>query len=70
LQNELQLKTDKIHDITIALVKSLEDVNLLNDTDTGGHIKRVSKISGVLALGYYNDIELARVNLLTMNLNR
>lgn len=45
-------KTQKIERITIALVNALEDANLLNDADTGNHIKRVSKYSAVLAEAY------------------
>ncbi|HPN83419.1 MAG TPA: HD domain-containing protein [Spirochaetota bacterium] len=45
-------KTQKIERITIALVNALEDANLLNDADTGNHIKRVSKYSAVIARAY------------------
>jgi len=45
-------KTQKIERITIALVNALEDANLLNDADTGNHIKRVSKYSAEIARAY------------------
>lgn len=42
-------KTMKIEKLTLSLVCALENANLLNDNDTGSHIKRVSSYSGLLA---------------------
>lgn len=52
LMNLVEEKTRKIERITIALVNALEDANLLNDMDTGNHIKRVSRYSSILAAHY------------------
>lgn len=55
LVNLVNEKTKKIEGITLALVNALENANLLNDDDTGKHIKRVSKYSALLAKLYGCD---------------
>ncbi len=63
---ELQLiklvddKTKKIEGMTFALINALENANLLNDDDTGNHIKRVSNYSAILANGYGCDHEYVK----------
>ncbi|MBD3307649.1 response regulator [candidate division KSB3 bacterium] len=56
LQDDLQMKvdeqTEKIANITMALVNALETANLVNDDDTGNHIKRVGSYSAFLAEQY------------------
>jgi len=42
-------KTQHIEKLTFSMVCALENANLLNDTDTGTHIKRVSSYSELLA---------------------
>jgi len=49
LLNIVQKKTEKLENLTIAMVSALENANLFNDTDTGNHIKRVSEYSQLLA---------------------
>jgi len=53
-------KTQKIGNITLALVNALENANLVNDTDTGKHIKRVSAYSAFLAEQYGCDQEFVK----------
>lgn len=60
LMNLVEEKTRKIERITIALVNALEDANLLNDMDTGNHIKRVSRYSSILATHYGCDREFVK----------
>jgi len=50
-------QTRKIRKATVSMVTALENANYFNDTDTGGHIKRVCKYSAVLAEGYGCDSE-------------
>lgn len=45
-------KTRKIEQISFSMVCALENANLLNDTDTGTHITRVSRYSALLAAEY------------------
>ncbi len=42
-------KTQKIEDLTLGMVKALENANYLNDNDTGNHIRRVREFSVLLA---------------------
>ncbi len=49
LIEEVNEKTKDIEDISSALIGALESANILNDTDTGHHIKRVSEYAGFLA---------------------
>jgi putative two-component system response regulator len=53
-------KTKKVEGITLALVNALENVNHLNDSDTGFHIQRVSKYSVILAEGYGCDHDFVK----------
>jgi putative two-component system response regulator len=55
LMHLVEEKTQKISNITLALVNALENANLLNDIDTGKHIKRVSAYSAFLAEEYGCD---------------
>jgi putative two-component system response regulator len=52
LRHLVEEKTQKIENVTIALVTALEDANLANDGDTGNHIKRVSAYAALLASAY------------------
>jgi putative two-component system response regulator len=45
-------KTQKIENITLALVQALERTNVVNDEDTGYHIRRVGEYSVYLAEQY------------------
>lgn len=53
-------KTQKIGNITMALVNALENANLLNDIDTGKHIKRVSSYSALIAEEYGCDQDFVK----------
>ncbi|MCP4401806.1 MAG: response regulator [bacterium] len=55
LEYLVEEKTQKISDITLALVNALESANKLNDTDTGNHIKRVGEYASLLAERYGCD---------------
>ena len=48
---------EKNVNLTLSLVTVLESANLYNDEDTGNHIKRVSKYSGLVAKEYGCDLE-------------
>jgi putative nucleotidyltransferase with HDIG domain len=52
LMHLVEEKTQKVSSLTIALINALENANLLNDSDTGKHIKRVSAYSAFLAEQY------------------
>ncbi len=60
LVNLVEEKTRKIEGITLALVSALENANLLNDSDTGNHIRRVRSYSAVLAAGLGMDMDFIR----------
>ncbi len=60
LLNEVNRKTEEIDNISTALITALESANKLNDTDTGNHIKRVSKYAAVLAKKVSNDYDFIR----------
>ena len=55
LTDLVEQKTQKIRNITLALVHSLETANLVHDDDTGNHIKRVGEYSALLAEKYGCD---------------
>ena len=55
LMHLVEEKTQKLDNLTIAMVTALENVNLLNDEETGHHISRVSEYSVILAEGYGCD---------------
>jgi putative two-component system response regulator len=64
LTHLVEEKTKKNASITLALVNALENANLLNDIDTGKHIKRVSAYSTFLAEQYGCDRDFVkRINL-------
>lgn len=46
---EVDEKTKMVDDISSALITALESANIMNDTDTGNHIKRVSEYAVLLA---------------------
>lgn len=52
LMHLVEEKTQKVSSLTIALINALENANLLNDSDTGKHIRRVSAYSAFLAEEY------------------
>ena len=64
LVEEVNEKTRMVDDISTALITALESANILNDTDTGNHIKRVSEYAGILAekktgdMGFVKQIKL------------
>ena len=60
LMHLVEEKTKKIQNITIALVNALENANLVNDVDTGKHIKRVSAYSAFLAEKYGCDRDFVK----------
>jgi putative two-component system response regulator len=51
LMNMVSEKTQQIKGVTLALVNALENASLLNDSETGNHVQRVSEFSVVLARG-------------------
>lgn len=53
-------KTRMIENISLALITALENANLMNDTDTGSHIRRVSEYAGIIALESTGDTSFAR----------
>jgi putative two-component system response regulator len=60
LKHLVEEKTEQIEAMTITMVSALENVNLLNDTDTGNHIKRVSEYSAAIAEGFGCDNEFVK----------
>ncbi len=60
LMHLVEEKTKKIGNITIALVNALENANLLNDVDTGKHIRRVSAYSAFIAEKYGCDRDFVK----------
>ncbi len=48
-------KTRIIEQLTISIVQALENANLVNDDDTGNHIKRVSHYASIIASAYGCD---------------
>jgi len=61
LINEVDEKTKMVDDISRALITALESANILNDTDTGNHIKRVSEYAGLLADKFSNDLNFCKM---------
>jgi putative two-component system response regulator len=53
-------KTQKIEHITVALVNALENATLLNDDETGKHIKRIGVYSAFIAEKYGCDHEFVK----------
>lgn len=51
LRDELQARNEELERLTVGLVGALEQANLLNDEDTGNHIRRVCHFSAMLAEG-------------------
>ena len=60
LTHLVEAKTQKIENVTIALVTALEDANLANDGDTGNHIKRVSEYTALIATTYGADADYVK----------
>ncbi len=60
LANLVDEKTRKIEDMTIALITALESANIMNDNDTGGHIKRVSMYAEILAASRTKDPDFVK----------
>ncbi len=60
LTHLVEAKTEKIENVTIALVTALESANLANDEDTGNHIKRVSAYAALLASKYGEDSDYVK----------
>jgi len=60
LRHLVEEKTQKLENMTVALVNALENANLLNDDDTGKHIKRVSAYSVLLAEKYGCDPDIVK----------
>ncbi|MCP5103786.1 MAG: HD domain-containing protein [bacterium] len=52
LLNLVEQKTKKIEEVTLALVNALENASLLNDSETGNHVRRVSDYSALIAESY------------------
>ena len=55
LMNMVTEKTRRIKGVTLALVNALENASLLNDSETGNHVHRVSEYAVVLARGSGNS---------------
>lgn len=60
LMHLVEAKTQKIENITLALVNALEHANFYNDTETGHHIKRVGAYSAFLAERYGSDRDFVK----------
>ncbi len=56
----VEQKTQKIENITLALVNALENANALNDDDTGKHILRIGEYSAFLAEKYGCDQQFVK----------
>lgn len=69
LINEVNEKTKNIEDISSALINALESANTFNDTDTGNHIKRVSKYAGFFAKMISTDTNFIRQIILYTSLH-
>jgi len=52
-------RTQDIEQVTLGVVAALERANTMNDTDTGGHLRRVSAYSELLATGLNLDPTLS-----------
>ncbi|MEA1911170.1 MAG: response regulator, partial [Spirochaetota bacterium] len=61
LIDEVDEKTKMVDNISSALITALESANILNDTDTGNHIKRVSEYAGLLADKILNDLDFSKM---------
>jgi response regulator RpfG family c-di-GMP phosphodiesterase len=51
LQDELQARNEELERLTVGLVGALEKANQFNDEDTGNHIRRVCRVSALIADG-------------------
>lgn len=60
LMHLVEEKTQKIENISLALVNALENANMFNDDNTGRHIKRVSTYSAFIAEKYGCDPEFVK----------
>ena len=49
LEQRVRERTTELEDLTLGLTAALERANRMNDEDTGNHIKRVCKVSELLA---------------------
>lgn len=56
----VEAKTQKIEQITLALVNALENANVYNDEETGHHIKRVGSYAALLAERYGCEREFVK----------
>ncbi len=60
LEKLVEEKTEKLERLTYGLISALESANYYNDNDTGNHIRRVSRYSGIIAELYGLDRELVK----------
>ena len=60
LTNLVEAKTQKIEQITLALVNALEHATLVSDDETGKHIKRIGVYSAFMAEQYGCDREFVK----------
>ncbi|HKJ03975.1 MAG TPA: HD domain-containing phosphohydrolase, partial [Geopsychrobacteraceae bacterium] len=51
LETEVRRKTEELHDLTREIIKRLTVVAEYRDNDTGFHISRVARLTGILASG-------------------
>lgn len=59
LEEIVKERTSDIEQVTLGVVAALERANTMNDTDTGGHLHRVSAYSELLAVGLKLDPTLS-----------
>ncbi len=60
LEKLVEEKTERLERLTYGLVSALESANYYNDSDTGNHIRRVSRYSGVIAELYGLEKEFVK----------
>ena len=60
LMDLVEQKTQKIANMSLALVNALETANLANDNDTGNHIKRVGEYAAFIAEKYGCDEDFVK----------
>ncbi len=60
LERLIEEKTEKLERLTYGLISALESANYYNDTDTGNHIRRVSRYSGIIAEIYGMNREFVK----------
>lgn len=56
----VEKRTFQLEETTLALVNTLEEANLMNDEDTGNHIRRVGEYSAVIAEKYGCSFDMVR----------